>query len=437
LTFPQQKAAVSFPTAIESSLDAALVTPKNYAWSLTYEREMPHGGLLQVSYLARLGRHLLAQRDIAQPANLVDPKSGMDYYTAATILEKARQANAPANAFNNAPIPFFENLFPSTATSGCNATCQWYNDALVNTNDWTTTQLDFEDASTIGKHAFYQPQYGALVAWSTIGNSNYHGMALSYRERLKDVTVDFNYTYSHSLDDASGVQTTGAYGGSAFILNAFNQRQNYTHSDFDMRHIINVSSVVQLPWGRGKHFLSGIGGAADAIVGGWQLSNIFRFNTGVPLGVPFDAQTWSTNWEIQSYVTPNSAVPVGGCSTRLVAIPKFFGNCLNSAFAGFRNSYPGETGARNYLREPHYIVMDFGLGKTWKMPWKEGHELQFRWETFNVTNTQNFKDLNFTRAGWGIAANSGGPPSITPEFSNWANIQGTPRVMQFGLRYSF
>ena len=437
LTFPQQKPVKAYPTAIESSLDAALVTPKNYAWSLTYEREMPKGGLLQVNYVGRLGRHLLAQRDIAQPANLVDPKSGMSFYTAATILEKARQANQPNN-FNSNPIPYFENLFPGVATAGCNATCQWYADALVNTNDWTTTQLDFEPESVTGSHAFYQPQYGALVAWSTIANSTYNGMWVTYRERLKDVTVDFNYTYSHSLDDASGVQTTGAYGGSAFILNAFDQRANYTHSDFDQRHVINVSSVVQLPWGRGKRFLSGIGGAADAVIGGWQLSNIFRWNTGIPLGVPYDAQTWATNWEIQSYVTPDpSKVPVNGCSTRLVATPKMFGNCLAQAFAGFRNAYPGETGARNWLRVPHYITMDFGLGKTWKMPYREGHELQFRWEVFNVTNTQNFKDVNYSRAGWGIAANSGGPPTITPEFSNWTTIQGSPRVMQFGLRYSF
>ena len=436
LTFPQQKAVSAYPTAIESSLDAALVTPKNYAWSLTYEREMPKGGLLQVSYIARLGRHLLAQRDIAQPGNLVDPKSGMDFDTAATILEKARQANVPLSAIGT--IPYFENLFPGDASSGCNATCAWYKDALVNTNDWTTTQLDFEADSIVGPHAFYQPQYGALVAWSTIGNSTYHGLAVSYRERLKDVTFDINYTYSHSLDDASGVQTGASYTGSSLLLNGFRQRDNYTSSDFDQRHVVNFSSVIQMPWGRGKRFLSDLHGVGEAILGGWQLSNIFRYNTGIPLGVPYDAQTWATNWEVQSYVTPDpSKVPVNGCSTRLVATPKFFGNCLATAFAGFRNAYPGETGGRNWLRAPHYINMDMGLGKTWKMPWKEGHELQFRWETFNLTNTQEFKDPNYSRAGWGIAANSGGPPAITPEFSNWTTIQGSPRVMQFGLRYSF
>jgi hypothetical protein len=429
LVFPQQKPAVAFPTAIESSLDAALVTPKDYQWTLTYEREMPKGGLLQMSYVARLGRHLLLQRDVAQPANLVDPKSKMSWYTAATILEKARQAGTPVSYFAANTIPYFENLF------GAGGTAAVYDDAFnFNGNDWTTTMLDFENASNVGPHAFYQPQYGALVAWSTIGNSNYHGLLVTYRERLKDVTVDFNYTYSHSLDDASGLQTGAAYSGSSLLLNGFQQRDNYTHSDFDMRHQINVSSVIQLPWGRGKHFLSGIGGVANAVIGGWQISNIFRFNTGIPLGVPYDSNTWATNWEVQSYMTATKPVPISGCSTRLVATPKFFGNCLDSAFSAFRNAYPGDTGQRNFLRAPHYINLDFGLGKTWKMPWREGHELQFRWETFNASNTQNFQDVDYSRSGWGIASSQTAPAS---NFSNWTTIQGSPRVMQFGLRYSF
>jgi hypothetical protein len=438
LTFPQQLPAQppgqGLTTAIESSLDSALTTPKNYQWSLTYEREMPKGGLLQVSYLARLGRHLLLQRDVAQPANLVDPKSKMSFYTAATILEKARQAGTPVA--NIPAIPYFENLFAKDIGAfGCStATCAWYNDALLNGNDWTTTMLDFDGDSSVGPYAFYQPQYGALVAWSTLGSSNYHGLAVSYRERLKDVTVDFNYTYSHSLDDASGLQTGAAYSGSSLLLNAFQQRDNYTHSDFDMRHMINVSSVIQLPWGRGKHFLSGIGSVANAVIGGWQITNIFRFNTGIPLGLPYDSNTWATNWEVQSYMSATKPIPISGCSTRLVAKPKFFGDCLTQAFGSLRNAYPGDTGGRNYLRAPHYINMDFGLGKTWKMPWREGHELQFRWETFNASNTQNFQDVDYSRSGWGIAATQTAPAS---NFSNWTTIQGSPRVMQFGLRYSF
>jgi len=88
---------------------------------------------------------------------------------------------------------------------------------LPNGNDWTTTQLDIDTFSPIAPHAFYQPQYGALSVFSTIGNSYYHGLAVSLRHRLHDLTFDLNHTYAHSTDDASGLQTSGTYGAALTV----------------------------------------------------------------------------------------------------------------------------------------------------------------------------------------------------------------------------
>lgn len=446
LTFPLQKSEQKFPTRIESSLDSQLTTPKNYTVSLTYERQMPKNGVLQFSYEGRFARDLLAQRDIATPADLRDPKSGMDFYTAATILEKARQAGVPLGQVGVSggtigAIPYFENLFPlagmqkALCPSCTSSTQAVYADALGNTNDWTTTMLDMENLSILGPHAFYQPQYGALTTWGTYAYSNYHALAASYRQRMRDLILDFNYTYSHSLDDASGLQAAVAYSNSALILNPFRPQDNYTASDFDMRHMINISSVWQLPFGNGKHFANSAHGFVEQVIGGWQLSNIFRWNTGIPLGVPYDAAEWSTNWEVQSYTNITQPIPINGCSTRLVAVPQYFGACEPQAFLSFRNSYPGETGLRNYLRYPHFVNLDMGLGKTWKMFYNENHSLQFRWEVFNVTNTQEFLGLDFSRSGWGISPGSTSPP---PNFGNWTTVNPlSARVMQVGLRYSF
>src|SRR6266496_6357076 len=90
----------------------------------------------------------------------------------------------------------------------------------------TQDALDF----STGQSLFFNPQYGALAAISSIGRSWYHGGTLSVRERLgSQLTMDFNYTYSHSMDDASGLQSstsTGGY-GSNFILNPIRQEDNY------------------------------------------------------------------------------------------------------------------------------------------------------------------------------------------------------------------
>jgi hypothetical protein len=448
LTFPMSKSTQHYPSRIESSIDSVLQTPREYVFSLTFERQLAHGGVFQASYLGRMGRHLLAERDIAAPNNLVDPISHMDWYTAATILEKQRQAGVPWTQVQ--AIPYFEHLFGNLTSWGYpSATQAIYNEeANYWYNDWTDTQLDIDSLGAIGSkvgsyyHAFFQPQYGALDLWSTAAFSNYNALAASYRQRLRDLTVDVNYTYSHSLDNASGLQNSGSWDSSALILNPFRPRDNYAHSDFDMRHMINVNYVWQMPFGRGKSFLGDAHGLLEVLVGGWQFSGIFRWNTGYPYLQPYDDARWATNFEVQSGVTQTKHLPVNGCITTALPQPNFFAGCdLTAVYQSFRNAYPGETGPRNYFRMPGYVNLDTGLGKTWKMP-KEGHELQFRWEVFNATNTQRFNNVTTARDGWGVVADPALTDAAPPP--SWANITGVQgrnneawRIMQFGLRYSF
>ncbi|UCF38835.1 MAG: TonB-dependent receptor, partial [Acidobacteriota bacterium] len=93
-----------------SSLDDAITSPVNYNWNLSIGRELPGGMFLEVAYVGRIARNLLASRDILQPNNIVDPSSGMDWYTAAAALSEYRENNVPISQVPE--IPFFENLFP-------------------------------------------------------------------------------------------------------------------------------------------------------------------------------------------------------------------------------------------------------------------------------------------------------------------------------------
>src|ERR1700687_3486199 len=160
-------------------------------------------------------------------------------------------------------------------------------------NDWTDTQAIVEQVAngnfgtTPFPTRFEQPQYGALSTWSTIGNSNYHGMTVSVRQRLQSLTLDFNYTFSHSFDDASGLQTESGFGNNngngAFIVNPIRQHENYASSDSAVRHIINADAVWQMPFGKGRALMNTDNRVVDAVLGGWQLSGIFRWNSGLPL----------------------------------------------------------------------------------------------------------------------------------------------------------
>jgi len=476
---------------IETGVDSNLHAPTEYVWNLTYERQMRAGTTLSVSYIGRMARSLLARRDAVAFNDVQDPKSGMDWYTAGTILEKQRQLNVPTSQIQS--IPFFDNLFPANLVdffnndpniaagfpSNWTPTQVFYGlqsrgvpgnnnpFSFFSGNDWTDTQA-FVDQVGAGffncpsgppcplpyiplfPTRFMQPQYGALSAWSTIGNSNYHALTVSLRQRLSSLTMDFNYSFSHSLDDSSGLQSDFGFGSNnnsgPFIENPIRQRSNYGSSDFDIRHLINASAVWQMPFGKGKALVNTSNRALDAIVGGWQLAGIFRWNSGLPVGSPFDDARWATNWNVQANVTPTG--PIHTCPIRIgtpdpigTGAPKLFGgsSCdIKAIYQGFRNAYPGETGPRNYLRYPGYTNVDLGLAKTWHMPWSEKHQLQLRWDVFNVANHQSFGLIDGSRTGFGVARDPAlrglNPPD---NWSNFTQIQGQPRVMQIGARYSF
>jgi len=457
LTFPQT-APMTFARPIQSSLDSALVAPTNYNWNMTFERELPHGLVLQTSYIGRMARHLIASRDVMSLNNLVDPKSGMDWYSAAGMLEDLRRNGVPVSQVPQ--IPYFANLFPANLAqlmnvnywggnvinTGLNQTQAVYANASGSLygNDWTDIQDVIDQAVNGGEstlnNVFFQPQYGALSSFSSIARSNYHAGTLTLRERFGTaLTMDVNYTLSHSMDDASGLASATAFGG-AFILNPILQDASYANSDFDIRHIINMNAIWQLPIGKGHKFLGGANGIVDGIIGGWQLSSIFRWNSGLPTGFygdsgVFDDARWATNWNVQSNVT--RIKPIETCPTRGGTVaPKLFGCNTTEAYRSFRNAKPGETGDRNVFRVPGYVDLDLGLGKSFTMPWSENHKLQVRVEAFNVTNTQRLGQYDTSRGGFGVTLN---PATATPpsQWSNFTAIQGTPRVMQFGFRYEF
>ena len=453
ISFPRTQAFDPNPifqqARIESTLDSKLIAPINYSWNLTYERELPKGFVIQTSYIGRLARNLIASRDVMALNNLVDPVSGMDWYTAAGILENLRAQGTPISAVPQ--IPFFANFLPANIAESmdvnyfgqCCDVFPTYN--LTQTqavyavalnfygNDWTDTQDVIEDG--LERNIFFHPQYGALSAFSSIARSNYHAGTVTIRQRLgRTLTTDFNYTLSHSHDDASGLQTSTGYGG-AFIQNPLRQRDSYSESDFDTRHIINANAVWEIPIGRGRALFNNIGSVGNAILGGWQLSGIFRWNSGLPISAPYDDARWATNWNAQS-----NAVRTRSLETCPVRGGRLFGCNTVEAYSSFRNPLPGETGDRNVFRLPGYVNLDMGLGKSFGLPWSENHKLQVRFEAFNVTNTQRMGAVDPSRTGYGIALDPQNVTSLSdipPNWTNFIGIQGQPRVMQLGIRYSF
>jgi hypothetical protein len=444
LTFPLQQPGDG-SQRIEFSLDDTLRTPVNYSWNISFARQLPGGIFVEASYLGRLARNLLAQRDVMQLNDLVDTRSGMDWYQAAGTLAGLRAANTPIASVSR--VPYFENLFPGlpqqplfdpalTATQNVYQLVAREAVGGYSITDYTFIQSILDNASALGEHIFFHPQYAALATWSTIADSDYNAASLSIRQQQKGVTWGVNYTFSKSMDNASGLQKNGPYGndfGSGFIINSLRPQDSRSYSDFDIRHVVNGYGIWRLPEIR---FFKKLGGIGETLLGGWQLSGIYRWNSGLPAPNIVDATEWVTNWNVQSYavrVRPVQSSP----TTSLSSAPNLFSDPVQ-AYRSLRNPRAGETGDRNPFRLPGFVTLDMSLGKSFKMPWAERHQLQFRWEVFNVSNTQHFKVTSdgYSRESFGIAQDPElGMPA--PTFGNLNAIQGTPRVMQFGLRYTW
>jgi hypothetical protein len=246
---------------------------------------------------------------------------------------------------------------------------------------------------------------------------------------------DLNYTYSKSIDFTSGAARLG-FSGTANIgapgsrlVNAFRPQDVRGVSDFDTTHQINANWIAELPLGKGRYVGRNSSGLVDAFIGGWQLSGLARWTSGFPFTID-NGSFWATNWDEQG-------------SGQLIAIPKtgafkqpdgsvsVFANPA-AALNDYIHPFPGQSGSRNVLRGDGFASWDMNLSKRWKMPYAEGHSLQFRWEVFNVPNLKRFN----VQASLGDTTTTS-LQSVPSAFGDYTGLLTKPRVMQFALRYEF
>jgi len=462
-SFPVTPPTTAF--AITWGLDDKLKTPYSHVFDFSITRELPSGFVFEAAYVGRLGRHLLQEDDLAMPLDLVDPGSGMDYFTAATLLTKA--TNAGTDISQVAPIPFWQNLFPTAAgnvgfgptglnpdgsnNSGCapgvnfnfggyTATQAMY-DMYSCFPGNETSALFFADLlcepacatlpgqSSPSPFAMFDPQWSSLYAWRSIGNASYHAAQFMLRHATSHgLSLDFNYTFSKSIDIGSNAERINQFEGFGLgsqIINAWQPNALRAVSDFDTKHQITTNWLYELPVGKGKAYGSNMPGAADKILGGWDISGLFRWTSGFPFGVGPGLGFWATNWELTSgaFQTAPAKTGVFVDSNGDPNVFKNFGAATNS----FRFAFPGESGQRNELRGPGFFSIDLGIGKTWKFTESQG--LAFRAEAFNISNSVRFDVATATINNLSLANST--------NFGKFISTLSSPRVMQFSLRYSF
>ena len=451
----QQPASIKYPfepnptgQAFGWGIDNRLKTPYSYAMNLSVQRELPKGFVLETSYVGRMGRHLMQQVDYSEFLDLVDPKSGMDYYSAASILAKAGFAGQTTVA----PIAYWEDMFPDAAgldavgdgAPGNSATQNIYNDLWKGNPINSTLNIYYMDGycdpgCDYGNTGRYiDQQFNSLYGWASIGTSSYNAGQVTLRHALRHgAQVDFSYTLSKSIDldsdaERQCVQCSGSGSGITsfgYIVNTFKPRLNRGVSDFDTTHLITGDWVYLLPFGRGKQFFGTSNALTDGIIGGWQLSGLVRVTSGLPFTL-LAGDGWQTNVSTESALIRTGPVKVKK-NILPTGSPEVFAD-PNALIAGLstgyplRNPLPGEAGERNNFRGDGYFGLDSGLTKEWTL--HEEHKLKFAWEVFNVTNSVRF-DVN-PLTSLQNQTNSG-------QFGVYGATLTQPRVQQMSLRYAF
>lgn len=417
-----------------------LVAPYSILLNLSYARQFQKNLTVEVGYIGRLGRKQLVQMDVFQPlTQFKDPKSGQTWAQASGILRDYYEQGLKANQVPT--VAFFENMFPKAAGLYIpgTATQNYFHDVYTEfagsdldaLNDMDRVRRNGSCIAITGCNTFFANQNAGNVAWTNEGRSNFHGGQLVLRRSVANGWgFDFNYTLSHSIDTQSTAESAAGSGGGV-IQDTFNPQAFRGSSSFDIRHNITANGIYELPFGKGKHFLSGAPGWANQFIGGWQVSGLWRYRTGLPIQIT-NGGAYPTNYlnAALAVLRPGTEMPENGIGFNNSGNPSLF-RTTNTAAAAFMGQYPGTTGTRSILRMAPMTNFDLSLGKSFFMPW-EGHRLQFRAEAFNAFNNVNFTNTN-PNTNASTLSLSLANPSTFGQYS----MTMPPRVIQLGLRYEF
>jgi len=259
-------------------------------------------------------------------------------------------------------------------------------------------------------------------------NATYNALSLKVTKRFsKGMSVLSNFTWSKSLDDSSGIRTQGY--DTLFPQNSYCIACERGLSSFNVPLRWLTSVLYDVPVGKGKP-LNITNGFADAIVGGWEVGGTVITQNGVPVTITIGGVDNSITQN--GYDRPNATgvSPTSGSQTTA-------GWYNRAAYVEAPLGTYGNVG-RDTVASPPMFGFDADLHKSWKMPYSERHQLQLRFEAFNVLNHPNWGGPNGNiLAGAAIP----GQPANAPH-AGFGVISGllqntAMRQLQVAMKYTF
>ena len=394
------EAQPQFPLSV-TSIPTKATWPYVQQWHLDVQHEVVRNTVATVSYVGSKGTHLNRQTDL----NQLHPASDNPYLPGETYGDNDCGTvqdvfGVPTDGFtpSGAPIPYGGPGVLSTAVNVGIAACGTNPDPF---------------------RPF--PGYGDIAHLEFKASSIYHALQTSVRRTVGGLQLNFAYTWSHSIDDASDRFDVG-------FVDSYNTRANRSSSNFDQRHILNFSYVWDLPFFKNP-------GLSNKVLGGWQASGIVSYQTGTPFSVIVSTDNAGV---ANGNGSAARADRIGDPEAGVTQSPDQLGPQIYNpnAFAPPRGLTFGDSG-RNSLNNTHWTNFDMALFKHFKITDTMGFE--FRAEAFNIFNHTQWRP---------IAGDSGSAASNLGESNNTFSLnpadgflQATdahnPRILQLGAKFMF
>ena len=415
-------------------------------FDLTYQRNLGRNTLLEVGYVGNYAKKLY-QGFALQQVPYMYTLGGQSFAKAWSTVAQTLIANLPAvnaGTFNISTIPnqpFFEgfgtaNALPCIPGSTTGNSCTQFvinnfGDGLsgFTTFNFTDFWEQFTNSGGVNTGGPDQTQVLDSYIIGSNGRSNYNAGFVSLRKTSSaGLSLTFNYTYSHAFDQIGQNQESLNEASDAFNLD-----RDYGSAQFDRRHAITTLVSYDLPFGQGMRHSSG-SGVGNKIIGGWNVSGVWTFATGLPLDV-INGNSCQEFGQGVVFGNCSAYFPIGATKYQNASVHNNNGTLTaysnadaiaNDPLGGFSFFAPpdpaisGRTG-RGYFRGLNRWNVDFGISKTTKIT--ERVSTRFDTQMTNVFNHPMFSD-----------------PATDLSVGNFGRLNNQyngPRFIQFGLRFDF
>ena len=423
--------------------------PHEFDWSLGIQRQLPYSFLVELTYSGSFSNDLFGLYNPSKfPANLY---SG----------GPSAAPSTPGAAANNAYL-YLAQFNPNTGL--CTNCVQSPTAGLVSPG-----ALNFKtgDTQPLGMLEFKYPYFGPVnVEDANIGTSHYESANLRVEKRMSHgLQLLVNYTFSKALDDvgAGNMSTQPNQGGFASLGKAYQSvlpiSTVYGLAAEDQTHRISAFYNYQLPFGRGRQWMStptgALGNLLDYVAGGWELSGTYLWHSGTPEAINVNGSNvdsaidiWETFGSLAPGSTLSNVLAPGHSnpdSTRcgLVcsqSIPASQSRAFNlAAFANGGNTASFTLGnvppnLGDLIRSPSNWQADIAVMKSFAFNQEGSRYLQFRLEGQNLFNHPGLGnyDTNTGDPGFGVIGDCDGA-------SGWGGncTANTERHVQISARIVF